>query len=147
MLKDLRILVVEDDLQMAEIIEWNLLSAGYPVTVVNDGVAALRKFDEERPSIVTIDLNVPEVSGFRLVKLFKRYAQDIPVIVVTAASFEEAEDIARDGADDFLAKPFDPRQLIKKVEYHLERVRRADGAVLVPASPPVASPRQPLEVG
>lgn len=147
MLKDLRILVVEDDLQMAEIMEWNLLSAGYPVTVVNDGVAALRKFDEERPSIVTIDLNVPEVSGFRLVKLFKRYAQDVPVIVVTAASFEEAEDIARDGADDFLAKPFDPRQLIKKVEYHLERVRRADDAALLPPSPATPSSRQPLEVG
>lgn len=147
MLKDQRILVVEDDLQMAEIIEWNLSEAGFSVTVVNDGVTALRKFDEERPSIVTIDLNVPEVSGFRLVKLFKRFAQDVPVIVVTAASFEEAEDIARDGADDFLAKPFDPKQLVKKVEYHLAQGRRINTAALVPARPAIPTSRQPLEVG
>ena len=147
MLKDQRILVVEDDPQMAEIIEWNLLAAGHPVTVVNDGVTALRKFDEERPSIVTIDLNVPEVSGFRLVKLFKRFAPDVPVIVVTAASFEEAEDIARDGADDFLAKPFDPRQLIRKVEFHLERCRDArDARPTIPA-PTIPASRMPVKVG
>lgn len=147
MLKDQRILVVEDDLQMAEIIQWNLFAAGYHVTVVGDGVTALRKFDEEPPDIVTMDLNVPEVSGFRLVKLFKRFAQNVPVIVVTAASFEEAEDIARDGADDFLAKPFDPRQLVKKVEYHLDRVRRTDKVRLLPSQPSALHSRMPIEVG
>lgn len=146
MLKDQRILVVEDDLQMAEIIEWNLLAAGYPVTVVNDGVTALRKFDEEHPGIVTIDLNVPEVSGFRLVKLFKRFSPELPVIVVTAASFEEAEDIARDGADDFLAKPFDPRQLIQKVEYHLDRVRPVSDTLSPPPSRTVPGSRVPVKV-
>lgn len=146
MLKDQRILVVEDDPQMAEIIEWNLIAAGYPVTVVNDGVAALRKFDEEHPGIVTIDLNVPEVSGFRLVKLFKRYSPELPVIVVTAASFEEAEDIAHDGADDFLAKPFDPRQLIQKVEYHLDRVRPVSDTLPPPPSPTVPGSRVPVKV-
>jgi DNA-binding response OmpR family regulator len=147
MLKDQRILVVEDDLQMAEIIEWNLLAAGYPVTVVNDGVTALRKFDEELPSVVTIDLNVPVVSGFRLVKLFKRFAPNVPVIVVTAASFEEAEDIARDGADDFLAKPFDPRQLLQKVDYHMERAGRAHGTPVLPTPPTILPSRLTVKVG
>ena len=147
MLKDQRILVVEDDLQMAEIIEWNLSAAGHPVTVVNDGVTALRKFDEENPGVVTIDLNVPEVSGFRLVKLFKRYAPDVPVIVVTAASFEEAEDIAHDGADDFLAKPFDPRHLVQKVDYHLERVRQKREARVMPPPPTIPASRMPVKVG
>jgi len=147
MLKGQRILVIEDDPQMAEIIECNLFAAGYPVTVVNDGVAALRKFDEDRPGIVTIDLNVPEVSGFRLVKLFKRFAPDLPVIVVTAASFEEAEDIAHDGADDFLAKPFDPRQLIQKVEYHLDRVRRGSEPHALMPPPTIPTSRMPVKVG
>jgi two-component system OmpR family response regulator len=147
MLRDQRILVVEDDLQMAEIIEWNLSAAGHPVTVVNDGVTALRKFDEDRPSIVTVDLNVPEVSGFRLVKLFKRFAPDVPVIVVTAASFEEAEDIAHDGADDFLAKPFDPRHLIQKVEFHLDRVRPRHHAAPTLPPPTIPASRMPVKVG
>jgi len=147
MLRDQRILVVEDDLQMAEIIEWNLLAAGHSVTVVNDGVTALRQFDEERPSIVTVDLNVPEVSGFRLVKLFKRFAPDVPVIVVTAASFEEAEDIARDGADDFIAKPFDPRQLIQKVDFHLDRIREGRDARPTLPEPTIPVSRMPVKVG
>lgn len=149
MLKSERILVVEDDPQVAEILQWNLFAAGYPVTVVEDGLAALRAFDDERPALVTIDLNVPTVSGFRLVELFKRYAPDIPVLVVTALAFEEAEDITRSGADDFVTKPFDPYQLVRKIEYHLHRGDSHPSPA--PASPPRrsdASPRrQAVEVG
>jgi len=144
MQKGQRILVVEDDLQMAEIINWNLRAVGYDVAVVNDGVAALRAFDEVRPDIVTIDLNVPEVSGFRLVKLFKRFAHRVPVIVVTAAAFEEAEEIARDGADDFLAKPFDPQQLVKKVQYHLRQHTDESRNPLLLAPPASRIPLAPV---
>ncbi|HUX86499.1 MAG TPA: response regulator transcription factor [Chloroflexota bacterium] len=121
MLKRERILVVEDDPQVAEILQWNLFAAGYAVTIVHDGLAALRAFDEERPSLVTIDLNVPTVSGFRLLNVFKHSAPDVPVLVITASAFEEVEDIARDGADDFVTKPFDPHQIVRKVEFHLRR--------------------------
>lgn len=135
MLKNERILVVEDDPQVAEILQWNLFAAGYPVTVAQDGLAALRAFDEERPALVTIDLHVPTVSGFRLVELFKRFAPSMPVLVVTALAFEEAEEIAQAGADDFVTKPFDPYQLVRKIEYHL---RRRDTNQL-PARPPKPS--------
>ncbi len=124
MLKDTRVLVVEDDPQVAEVIEWNLLAAGYTVTVVPDGLTALRAFDDARPALVTIDLNVPEVSGFRLVQLFKRFAPNVPVIVVTAFAFEEAEEIVRAGADDFVSKPFDPQELLQKIDYHLDHLNR-----------------------
>jgi len=145
MLKSERILVVEDDPQVAEILQWNLYAAGYRVTVVEDGLAALRAFDEERPALVTIDLNVPTVSGFRLVELFKRYAPDVPVLVVTALMFEEAEEIARAGADDFVTKPFDPYQLVRKIEYHLRRQDAPRPATPLPAQ---ALPRKkpPVEV-
>src|SRR5438105_1010913 len=112
MLSDKRILVVEDDPQIAEIIQWNLSGAGFQVTVVQDGLEALLKYDVARPALVTIDLNLPTVSGFRLVKLFKRLAPDLPVIVVSGLTFEEAEEIAHAGANDFLMKPFDPGELI-----------------------------------
>lgn len=137
MLKPERILVVEDDPQVAEILQWNLFAAGYQVTVVQDGLAALRAFDDERPALVTIDLNVPSVSGFRLVELFKRHAPQIPILVVTALAFEEAEEIARAGAEDFVTKPFDPYQLVRKIEYHLHRDKTA------PLIPPPSSPTPP----
>lgn len=130
-----RILVVEDDPQIAEILEWSLRPAGYSPTVVVDGLSAMRAFDHAPPDLVTIDLNVPEVSGFRLVQIFKRYAPTVPVIVVTALSFEEAEEIARAGADDFVTKPFDPAQLVHKIRYHLERRASPRPTAPSPTSP------------
>jgi DNA-binding response OmpR family regulator len=135
MLKDQRILVVEDDPQVAEIIEWNLFAAGYAVTVVPDGLAALRAFDEERPALVAIDLNLPEVSGHRLVELFKRQAPDVPVLVVTASAFEEAEDTAHAGVNDFITKPFDPYHLLQKVDYHLHSDDRRAPSASSPSAP------------
>jgi len=145
MLKSERILVVEDDPQVAEILQWNLFAAGYPVTVVEDGLAALRAFDDERPALVTIDLNVPTVSGFRLVELFKRHAPDVPILVVTALAFEEAEEIARAGAEDFVTKPFDPFELVRKIEYYLHR-KNASPATAPPPSPQFPRFRPPVEV-
>jgi DNA-binding response OmpR family regulator len=118
-----RILVVEDDPQVAEIICWNLFAAGYAATLVADGLDALRTFDEEHPALVTLDLLIPTVSGFRLVELFKRERPQTPILVVTALTFEEAEEAARSGADDFITKPFDPRTLVQKIDYHLRRLR------------------------
>src|SRR5437762_7028406 len=96
-----QILVVEDDPQIAEVIQLNLSAAGFKVTVVQDGLEALVKFDAARQELVTIDLNLPTVSGFRLAKLFKRIAPDLPVIVVSGLAFEEAEEIARAGVNDY----------------------------------------------
>src|SRR5262249_15268471 len=119
-LENRRILVVEDDPHVAEIIQWNLYAAGYDVTVVRDGLDALLAFDAENPALVTVDLNLPRVTGFRLVKLLNRQAPDLPVIVVTALAFEEAEETARAGADDFVTKPFDPEALVQKIAFHLQ---------------------------
>ncbi|HLG50123.1 MAG TPA: response regulator [Chloroflexota bacterium] len=137
MLKKERILIVEDDPEVAEVLQWNLFAAGYAVTVVEDGLAALRAFDDEKPALVTIDLNVPTVSGFRLIKLFKRYAPKVPILVVTALTFEEAEETARVGVEDFITKPFDPYDLLRKIEYFLERRRLSDAPRPVPLPPPV----------
>lgn len=143
MLKKEQILVVEDDPQVAEILQWNLYAEGYIVKVVEDGLRALRAFDEERPALVTIDLNVPTVSGFRLVQLFKRHAPDIPVVVVTASMFEEAEDAAQAGADDFITKPFDPYQLVRRVNFLL---RRSGVSPNVSQQPPALPKRASLSV-
>lgn len=118
-----KVLVVEDEPQIAETLQVNLEGAGYQVVVAGDGIEALRLFDSERPDVATVDLMLPNVSGFRLVELMKRAAADrpVPVIVVSALSFEEGEDAARSGADDFVTKPLSPDELVRKVESVLAR--------------------------
>src|SRR3989304_339044 len=100
-----KILVVEDEPGLQEILVLNLENNGYSVVTAAEGIEALRKFDEEQPDLVTLDLNVPGISGFRLLQLFKRDRATVPVVVVTAYSFEEAEEVAAGGARGFLSQP------------------------------------------
>jgi len=122
-----KILVVEDEPQIAEALQVNLEGAGYQVLLATDGIEALRIFDQQQPDLATVDLLVPSVSGFRLVELLKRPSPPgpVPVIVISALSFEEGEDAARAGADDFITKPLDPADLVRKVEFVLAK-RAAD---------------------
>jgi DNA-binding response OmpR family regulator len=122
-----RVLVVEDEQGLAEIMRLHLEHSGYQVTVAQDGLTALRSFDEQRPALVVLDLGVPHVSGYRLMALFKRSAaqdngQRAPkVIIVTARDFEEAREVVRLGADGFITKPFEPAELVQRVDYLLGR--------------------------
>jgi DNA-binding response OmpR family regulator len=123
-----RVLVVEDDPHLGTIMGIHLSSHALSVKVVGDGLAALEAFDAEAPNVVTLDLNVPTISGFRLIKLFKRARPEVPVLIVTALDFVEAEEVARSGADDFVTKPFDPGVLAEKVWYHLRGAASPPGA-------------------
>jgi DNA-binding response OmpR family regulator len=138
------ILVVEDDPQVAEIIQLNLRAAGLQSTVVADGVEALHALDRVCPSLVTMDLNVPEVSGFRLLRVFKKYAPNVPVVVVTAYEYQEAEETARAGADDFITKPFDPAHLVRKIQGLLNKPVRPPHPRASASQPPRPSS---LDVG
>jgi two-component system alkaline phosphatase synthesis response regulator PhoP len=119
-----RVLVVEDEEELAELIRLHLEQSGYQVDIAPDGLTALRRFDEQRPALIVLDLGVPQVSGYRLMWLFKRGGSDVAeprpkVIIVTARDFEEAREVVRLGADDFLTKPFDPQDLVRRVDYLL----------------------------
>jgi two-component system alkaline phosphatase synthesis response regulator PhoP len=118
-----QILVVEDDPNVARTICWNLWEAGYSVTTAEDGLTALHAFDAGDFALITLDLMLPMISGFRLAKLFKRARPETPVMIVSSLSFQEAEEVARAGVDDFLTKPFDPQMLIDKVRFHVHRSR------------------------
>ena len=110
------ILVVESDPRVAESIRWCLAETGLRVVIVSDGLAALEAFfDDPPPTLVTLELNVPSVSGFRLIELFKRHSPKIPVLVVTSLEFEEATDAIRAGADDFVTKPINAGTFVKRV--------------------------------
>jgi DNA-binding response OmpR family regulator len=125
-----RILVVEDDRSIAVLYGIHLVAAGYAVRIADDGLAALHDLAAHPPSLVVLDLQLPLVSGFRLLQVIKRASSRIPVLVTTSLLFEEAEEVARTGADAFLTKPIDPEVLLQKVTHHLTHRRHSAGLAL-----------------
>ena len=122
------VLVIEDEEGMAEVLSLNLESAGLEVEVVRDGVSALARLDHAPPDAVILDLGLPEVSGYRVMRVLRNTPgwEDTPVLVATAYNFEEAADVIRDGVDDFLTKPFELDDLVRRV-IALFRGRRRTG--------------------
>lgn len=118
-----RVVVVEDEPEMLDIIRVNLEHAGYSVVGTRDGVEACGVLDGVDCDAVILDLGLPRMSGFRLAKLLRRDPkwQGIPVMVVTAFNFEEVEEIADEGIQAFISKPFDPADLVSKLKYVLSR--------------------------
>jgi DNA-binding response OmpR family regulator len=120
-----RVLVVEDEAGLAEVLALHLQAAGYDPVIAHDGLEALYELDRQPPAVVLLDLHLPEVSGFRLIQLLKQRPQapQVPVIVLTALSFREAEEAVRAGADDFLTKPFEPAEVVECVDRVLARLQ------------------------
>lgn len=105
------VLIIEDEAGLLEILELNFRSAGYTVSTATDGVTAWQRFEHERPDLLVLDLNLPKISGFRLLELV-RSESDLPVLILTAYDFAEAEEVARHRPDAFVKKPFDVQELI-----------------------------------
>ncbi len=105
------VLVIEDEEGLLEILELNFRSAGYRVLTATDGVSAWQQFDRERPDLLVLDLNLPRMSGFRFLELVRSESQ-VPVLILTAYDFAEAEEVARHRPDAFVKKPFDVDELI-----------------------------------
>jgi OmpR family response regulator RpaB len=105
------VLIVEDEEGLLEILELNFQGAGYRVLTATDGVIAWQQFDHARPDLLVLDLNLPRMSGFRLLELV-RSESDVPVLILTAYDFAEAEEVAQHHPDAFVKKPFDVKDLI-----------------------------------
>jgi two-component system response regulator RegX3 len=118
-----RILVVEDETSLADTVRYNLEREGYAVTVAPDGRAALERFRAEAPTLVILDLMLPEVSGLDVCRAI-RAESDVPIIMVTAKD-SEADKVAglELGADDYVTKPFSVRELVSRVRANLRRAR------------------------
>jgi len=118
-----RILIVEDEGSLADSVRYNLEREGYAVTVAADGRQALERFREESPSLVILDLMLPEVSGLDVCRWI-RAGSDVPIIMVTAKD-SEADKVAglELGADDYVTKPFSVRELVSRVRALLRRTR------------------------
>jgi len=116
------ILVVEDDAKAAGLIRLYLEHAGYAVEAVGDGRAALaRAARDPAPRLIVLDVMLPHVDGFEVCRRL-RAESDVPIILVTARAGEEDKLEGLDlGADDYLAKPFSPRELVARVKAVLRR--------------------------
>ena len=117
----MKILVVDDDLELLGLVAYALRQAGYLVVEASDGAAALAAFEREEPSLVVLDVNLPRMSGLEVCRKI-REASKVPVMMLTVRSAEEDQVQALDlGADDYLTKPFSPRTLLARVRALLRR--------------------------
>jgi DNA-binding response OmpR family regulator len=120
---DNRILVVDDDPTVAEVVVKYLERDGHVVEVVSDGVAALDRARHTLPQLVVLDLMLPGVDGLEVCRQLRDLAP-VPVIMLTARAAEEDRVIGLElGADDYLTKPFSPRELAARVRAVLRRAR------------------------
>jgi two-component system, OmpR family, phosphate regulon response regulator PhoB len=126
----LRVLVVEDEPGMLDIMRVNLEHKGYEVVPAQDGVEAWRQLELRGPDALVLDIGLPQMSGFRVLKLLRRDPKlgRIPVVVVTSHSFEEVAEIASDGVESFIQKPFAPEELANHLRYAFARRAQIDAA-------------------
>ena len=116
-----KILVVEDEESLADTLRYNLEREGYVVAVAEDGRRALERFAAERPSLVILDLMLPELSGLDVCRHI-RQVSDVPIVMVTAKDSEADKVTGLElGADDYVTKPFSVRELVSRVRAHLRR--------------------------
>jgi DNA-binding response OmpR family regulator len=125
-----QILVVEDDPQMQKVLHRIFHDQGYSVTVCGDGQAGLDAFRSGKPAAVVLDLMLPGIFGRDLCKIFKSEQPSVQVIVVSAIS-EVADKVLllELGADDYVTKPFSPRELLARVQAALRRPQKQMPAV------------------
>ena len=121
------ILVVEDEPDTAELLEFHLENAGYKVSITEDGYQALKKIQKLKPDLLILDLMIPEIDGFEVCRLIRKdpATESLPVMMCTAKSDETSKIQGLDfGADDYVTKPFSVRELILRVKAVLKRGER-----------------------
>ena len=114
-----RIILADDDELLAEAVRAVLSDAGHVVGVVPDGASAVQAIRLKRPHLAILDISMPGLAGTDVVRQIRtsEVAYDIPILMLTAHRNKADEEIAmRSGADDYLTKPFDPDQLVARVE-------------------------------
>ncbi|MBU6364209.1 MAG: response regulator transcription factor [Acidobacteria bacterium] len=111
------VLVVEDDESTATAVAYHLARAGYAVSICKDGLAATTTLKGWRPDALVLDLMLPHVDGWSIIRDVRKWSPDLPIVVMTARQ-EEAErlEALRLGADDLLRKPFSAKELITRLE-------------------------------
>jgi DNA-binding response OmpR family regulator len=119
-----KVLIVEDDPDLVELLSFNLRAAGFAVGTAADGLDAIKKARSLIPDLILLDLMLPELDGFGVCEILRRdpATAGIPIFMVTAMSSQFARLAGMEaGANDFITKPFSPKQLISRVHEILGR--------------------------
>jgi two-component system, OmpR family, alkaline phosphatase synthesis response regulator PhoP len=133
-----RILIIEDDKDIVELVRYNLANEGFEVTAVGDGVSGLAHLRKSPPDLLILDLMLPKMPGLEICKEIRRNSalNRLPILMLTARG-EEADRIVglEMGADDYVTKPFSPRELVARVKALLRRTE------------PAGEVERPIEIG
>lgn len=135
------VLVVEDSRQMQRTLKRLFEADGLEVQIASDGIAGTESFRKQTPSVVVLDLNLPDLPGREVCRAFKAHAASVPVVVLSAnCEVEDKVLLLELGADDYVTKPFSPRELLARVR----RAMRRDSPIRADTSTPGASARHDL---
>lgn len=121
-----KILVIEDDLDLRELIEYNLKTAGYEILSAEDGEVGLGLALEKNPDLILLDIMLPGMDGLSVCRKIRESeaAKQIPIVMLTAKSEESDVVIGLElGADDYMTKPFSPKELVARIKAVLRRGR------------------------
>jgi DNA-binding response OmpR family regulator len=130
-----KILVVDDEQKMVKLVRAYLEGAGFQVVTASDGQQALTLFRHEQPDLIVLDLMLPGIDGLDVARTVRR-SSDVPIIMLTAKAEETDRLIGLElGADDYIVKPFSPRELVARVRAVLRRSART-----TPDEPTFAAP-------
>ncbi|HEY3247856.1 MAG TPA: response regulator transcription factor [bacterium] len=131
-----KILVVDDEPHIVELVKYNLLQEGFEVVTAHDGDEALARTRQDHPDLIVLDIMLPYVDGLEVCRQVRRES-GVPIIMLTAKDGELERVVGLElGADDYVTKPFSPRELVARVRAILRRTSRAGAEA---ADGPVAS--------
>ena len=153
-----RILVVEDEVDILDMVSYNLEKAGYQVQIAVDGEAALTQIREELPDLIVLDLMLPGMDGLEVCRLLKqdKGTRDVPILMLTARAEEVDRIVGLElGADDYVTKPFSPKELMARIKAVIRRVAptsldeviEVQGLKLDPVSHRVMASDRALDMG
>jgi len=138
-MSDKTILLVDDEPNILELIKLYMVSEHYNVETARTGTDALARFAALKPDLVVLDLMLPEIDGWEVCRRIRRDS-DVPIIMLTARTDDVDKIVGLElGADDYLSKPFNPRELVARIKAVLRRSSSSEHAV--------ASARQPIDLG
>ncbi len=123
-------LIAEDDADIRDLLRLYLEGEGFQILETGDGATALRIAREQSPSMAILDIMMPEMNGFELTRALRKYS-NIPILILSAKSQDNDKILGLNlGADDYIAKPFNPVEIVARVKAQLRRAERTGGSVL-----------------